>query len=83
MKLRLPWMRRSDRRRWKAAGSLADLGELMALWLEGKVASWPGYAPNYGPDDETKDLVPTLAACNRAGYVTVGSATSLAAKAVR
>jgi hypothetical protein len=45
----------------------------MALWLEGKIASWPGYQPGYGPDDETKALVPTLAACNRAGYVTTSS----------
>jgi hypothetical protein len=80
MKIRLPWMSRSDRRRlksdrrqWKAAGSLADLGNLMALWLEGQLSSWPGYQPGFGPADETLDLVPTLAAANRAGYVTIGS----------
>ncbi|MEU9428577.1 hypothetical protein AB0D87_38165 [Streptomyces sp. NPDC048342] len=73
MTLRLPWMSRSDRRRWRAARTLADLGELMAQWLGGEIASWPGYQPNYGPDDETKALVPTLAACNRAGYVTIAS----------
>jgi hypothetical protein len=45
----------------------------MALWLEGEIASWPGYAPGYGPDEETRELIPTLAAANRAGYVTIGS----------
>jgi hypothetical protein len=75
MKLKLPWMSLSDRRRWQSAATLADLGELMALWLEGEIASWPGYQPGYGPDEETTEtgLVPTLAACNRAGYVTISS----------
>ncbi|MFJ9380364.1 DUF6919 domain-containing protein [Streptomyces sp. NPDC101455] len=73
MKPRLPWMSRSDRRRWKAATSLADLGELMALYLEGAIASKPGYPANYGVDEETYALIPTLAACNRAGYVTTDS----------
>ncbi|GHB75906.1 hypothetical protein GCM10010331_74700 [Streptomyces xanthochromogenes] len=45
----------------------------MALWLEGHVASWPGYQPNWGPDEETQELIPTLAAANRAGYVTIAS----------
>lgn len=45
----------------------------MALWLEGHVASWPGYQPNWGPDEETHELIPTLAAANRAGYVTIAS----------
>lgn len=73
MKIRLPWMRRADRRRWKAATSLADLGTLMALWLEGEVSSWPGYQPGYGPEAETQALLPTLAAANRTGYITIGS----------
>ncbi|NGN68450.1 hypothetical protein G5C51_31705 [Streptomyces sp. A7024] len=68
-----PWMSRADRRRWRAARTLGDLGELMAAWLEGRIASWPGYAPNYGPDDETTELIPTLAACCRAGFLTIGS----------
>ncbi|MFE9770027.1 DUF6919 domain-containing protein [Streptomyces sp. NPDC005808] len=66
-------MSRSDRRRWRSAGTITDLGELMALWLEGKIASRPGYQPRYGPDDETAHLVPTLAALCRAGYVTTCS----------
>lgn len=75
MKLKLPWMSRTDRRRWRSTHSLADLGGLMALWLEGEIASQPGYAPNWGPDEETTEagLVPVLAACNRAGYVTIAS----------
>ncbi|MGW0647315.1 DUF6919 domain-containing protein [Streptomyces umbrinus] len=73
MKIRFPWMSRSDRRRWKAATTLGELGRLMALWLEGEIASWPGYQPGYGPEEETRDLVPTLAAANLAGYVTIAS----------
>ncbi|MET9016880.1 hypothetical protein ABZX74_39390 [Streptomyces olivaceoviridis] len=77
MKIRLPFLerlleRRPDRR-WKTAATLADLGDLMALWLEGKITSWPGYAPGYGPDEETRELIPALAAANRAGYVTIAS----------
>jgi len=77
VQIRLPFLerlleRRLDRR-WKTAATLADLGDLMALWLEGEIASWPGYAPGYGPDEETRELIPTLAAANRAGYVTVAS----------
>ena len=73
MNLHLPWMPRSDRRAWQSARTLADLGHLMALWLEGEISSWPGYAPSWGPDDETTDLVPTLAALCRTGFVTTGS----------
>ncbi|MGW1620979.1 DUF6919 domain-containing protein, partial [Streptomyces sp. NPDC002172] len=35
-------MSRSDRRRWRSARTISDLGELMALWLEGTIASRPG-----------------------------------------
>ncbi|WP_331720260.1 hypothetical protein OG985_49985 (plasmid) [Streptomyces sp. NBC_00289] len=66
-------MSRSDRRSWRSARTIGDLGELMALWLEGKIASRPGYQPRHGPDDETAHLVPTLAALCRAGYVTTQS----------
>lgn len=57
-----------DRRRWKSAGTFAELGELMVLWLEGQIETWPGH--DGGPDPETTALIPTLAACNRAGYLT-------------
>lgn len=73
MNLHRPWMSRSDRRAWQSARTLADLGHLMAAWLEGGIASWPGYAPGYGPDDETTELVPSLAALCRAGFVTTCS----------
>ncbi|OEJ20814.1 hypothetical protein AR457_41830 (plasmid) [Streptomyces agglomeratus] len=73
MKFRLPLLGRRLDRRWKTAATLTDLGALMALWLEGEISSWPGYAPGYGPDEETRELIPTLAAANRAGYVTISS----------
>lgn len=66
-------MNRSDRKAWASARTLADLGELTALWLEGRIASQPGYVANCGPDPETLPHVPVLAACNRAGFVTAGS----------
>ncbi|ONK09280.1 hypothetical protein [Streptomyces sp. MP131-18] len=69
-KWKLPWMSRSDRRLWRSARTVADLGVLMAAWLEGQIASRPGYQPRYGPDGETTDLIPVLAACNRAGFLT-------------
>ncbi|MFE7934325.1 DUF6919 domain-containing protein [Streptomyces sp. NPDC057456] len=73
----LPWMSWSDRRRWRSARTIADLGELMALWLEGEMASRPGYQPRCGPDEETKHLVPTLAVLCRSGYVTTCSQPGL------
>ncbi|MFF4249496.1 DUF6919 domain-containing protein [Streptomyces sp. NPDC001822] len=73
MTLTLPWMSRADRRRWTSARTITDLGNLMALWLEGEIASRPGYAARYGPDEETEHLVPTLASLCRAGYVTTQS----------
>lgn len=71
--MRLPWMSRSDSRAWRSATTVADLGLLTARWLEGDLRSQAGYAPGYGPDDETAELVPTLAAVNRAGYLTDAS----------
>ncbi|WP_189852339.1 DUF6919 domain-containing protein [Streptomyces omiyaensis] len=62
-----------DRRRWKNAATWTEVGELMARWLEGEIASRPGYAARYGPDEETEHLVPTLAAACRAGYITTVS----------
>ncbi len=70
-------MSRADRKRWASTRSLADVGEVMALWLEGEVKSWPGYAPGCGPDEETTELIPTLAALNRAGLVTISSQPGL------
>ena len=57
---------------WQSARTLADLGELTARWLEGTLASQPGYC---GPSDvdDPERLVPLLARLNRAGFVTTGS----------
>lgn len=64
-------MSKADCRAWQAARTLADLGELTAQWLEGRIASQPGYC---GPSDiEDPALVPLLARLNRAGFVTTGS----------
>jgi hypothetical protein len=71
--MQLPWMSRSDRRRWRSAHTVADLGALMALWLEGELRSWPGYMPGCGPEEETTHLIPSLAALNRAGFLTIAS----------
>jgi hypothetical protein len=62
-----------DAERWRTARTLADLGELTAQWLEGTIASIPTVMPGYGPDEETSELIPVLAACNRAGYITTVS----------
>ena len=70
-------MNRADRRAWEQARTLTELGELTARWLEGDIASQPGYKPNCGPARETIELIPTLAKLNRAGYVTVGSQPGL------
>lgn len=69
----MPTMSRTDRRTWAGARALTDLGELTAQWLEGRIGSQPGYVPNCGPDDETRELIPALAAANRAGYLTTDS----------
>ncbi len=62
---------KSDLAAWQSARTLADLGELTARWIEGDLASQPGYC---GPSDiEDPALVPFLAALNRAGFVTTGS----------
>jgi hypothetical protein len=68
----------ADAARWQAARTLADLGELMALWLEGKLGSRPAYAAGCGPNDETAELVPVLAAANRAGFLTQVSQPGMA-----
>ena len=51
-------MNRSDRKLWAQTRTLADLGELTAQWLEGRIASVPGYCGS--PADETASLAPVL-----------------------
>lgn len=68
--MRLPWMTRSDRRAWQSATTVTDLGQLTARWLTGDIKTMAGYVPNTPPDEETADLIPTLAAVNAAGFLT-------------
>lgn len=77
--MRLPWMNRSDRARWRWARSFADLAGLTALWLEGAIGSRPGYTPRYGPDPETEHLIPVLVAANWSGFLTEQSQPGLVA----
>lgn len=64
-------MNRADHKQWAAARTLADLGHLMALWLEGSIKSRPGY---YGSTDlDTPELTALCAALCRAGLVTDNS----------
>ena len=56
---------------WDEAETFADVGELVARWLTGEIPAQPGY--DGGPDEETAELIPTLARVNRAGYVTNSS----------
>jgi hypothetical protein len=59
-----------DRRRWARARSLAELGELTALWLEERIVAHPGYGDLH---NETYPLIVQLARLNRAGFVTTSS----------
>lgn len=72
-----------DAHLWKNAHTLADLGELTAQWLEGRIDSHPGCIVDEAsePDEETLSIVPTLAACNRRGFVTMDSQPGMAARA--
>lgn len=60
---------------WRDARSIADLGQNMAAWLEGRLPSWPGYHGPFGQEEDNgaRHLIPILAAVNRAGFVTTGS----------
>src|ERR1700733_468670 len=67
---------KTDREQWASARTLAGLGELTARWIEGTIASQPGY---HGPSDiEDPAMVPVLARLNRAGFVTSCSQAGLA-----
>jgi hypothetical protein len=59
----------AERQLWSDVDNLAGIGGLMARWLEGDLTYQPAC---YGsaPDEETIQLVPVLAALNRAGFVT-------------
>ncbi|HKT03482.1 MAG TPA: hypothetical protein VJT31_28475 [Rugosimonospora sp.] len=53
---------------WATAGTLSDLGDLVAGWLTGEYTETPMQCGP--PDEETELLIPVLVAANRAGYVT-------------
>lgn len=56
---------------WRSARSLRDLGQLMAQWIEGDLASRPGY---YGPSDlDTPGLSTLCASLCREGFITDNS----------
>lgn len=64
----------ADRKRWAQARTRADLGELTAQWLEGEIASQPGYYGAVDVDEaDAPGLTAALVACNRHGYVTASS----------
>ncbi|MFH8642278.1 DUF6919 domain-containing protein [Streptomyces goshikiensis] len=77
MKIRLPWMSRADRRLWRSAETLQELGDRMVLWLTGAIASQPGTLARFGPDPETEHLLPVLTGLNRAGLLTTVSQPGL------
>lgn len=62
-------MRRSDRQRWAACRTLAELGEVTAAWVLGDVRETPDHP---GPDAETLEHAAVVAGVNRAGFVTLG-----------
>jgi hypothetical protein len=67
-------MSNADRRRWAQARTLAEVGELTAQWLEGHIDSQPGYGGKVDVDeDDAPGLTGTLAALNRAGFMTTSS----------
>jgi len=63
---------RADAAPWFRATSLRSLGMLTADWLEGANLYLPAYGATC-PDPETRPLIPTLAAANRAALVTTCS----------
>lgn len=67
-----------ERAQWAKARTLADLADLTAAWLEGAIGYQPGYYG--GPADETKPLIPYLAAMNRAGFLTESSQPATAVR---
>ncbi|MFJ9846316.1 DUF6919 domain-containing protein [Kitasatospora sp. NPDC101155] len=61
-----------DRRRWRAARTAADLGDLTAQWLQGHLSYHPTVGRT-GPDQETPghpELLAALLLANRSGFVT-------------
>lgn len=57
---------------WGEAQTFAELCELGARFLEGRVATFPGWGAAT-TDEETDEVAPLLARLNRAGFLTVAS----------
>ncbi|WP_331736883.1 hypothetical protein OG426_55575 (plasmid) [Streptomyces canus] len=76
--LPLPWMNRSERKQWKAARTLTDLGQLTAAWWEGTVRNLPGHRANHRPHPTLSLHTPVLATANRAGFLIPAAQVGLA-----
>lgn len=69
----LDWARhdRSQRRQWRSARTLGELGQRGAAWARGDLGAHPS---GYGvPAAETESLLPVLARANEAGFFTYQS----------
>jgi len=62
------WMEEAVSRAWSGARNLADLGELTAQYLEGRLSQSP--TEMAAPAAETTELISLLTRVNRAGFVT-------------
>lgn len=68
----------ADRVRWSHVDSIPFAGELTALWLEGKLASQPGYCGPVDTDEKyAAGMTAVLAAVNRGGFLTRDSQAGL------
>lgn len=56
---------------WSQARTLADLADLTAAWLAGRVEAHPGWAGR--PDAETDSIAGHLIALNESGWLTIDS----------
>ncbi|MBC9730978.1 DUF6919 domain-containing protein [Streptomyces sp. TRM68367] len=81
--LHLPWMSHSDRKRWKTARTLTDLGQLTAAWWEGTVRRLPDQRANYRPHPTLTAHTAVLATANRAGFLIPAAQAGLTDHAVQ
>lgn len=58
---------------WRGAGTLSDIGELTAQWLEGRRRWIPTYVGSHPHPETDPTMSSTLARVNRAGWVTDSS----------
>jgi hypothetical protein len=63
---------RASRAAWKKARSFAELCELAARFVEGRIAFFPGWNPRE-LDGESDAIAPLVARACRAGFLTVAS----------